>query len=97
MKDHPSHQSQLSALKRVEGQIRGVIKMIDEGKYCIDVLNQIKAAKAALVRIDCKDKNVDAIDIKKKEIEKAEKIGRDYLKPSCDEEISEEEYPIVKD
>ena len=52
MKDHPSHQSQLSALKRVEGQIRGVIKMIDEGKYCIDVLNQIKAAKAALVKIE---------------------------------------------
>ena len=52
MKDHPSHQSQLSALKRVEGQVRGVIKMIDEGKYCIDVLNQIKAAKAALVRIE---------------------------------------------
>ena len=52
MKDHPSHQSQLIALKRVEGQVRGVIKMIDEGKYCIDVLNQIKAAKAALVRIE---------------------------------------------
>ena len=52
MKSHPSHQSQLSALKRVEGQVRGVIKMIDEGKYCIDVLNQIKAAKAALVKIE---------------------------------------------
>ena len=52
MKVHPSHQSQLSALKRVEGQVRGVIRMIDEGKYCIDVLNQIKAAKAALVRIE---------------------------------------------
>ncbi len=52
MKNHPSHQSQLSALKRVEGQVRGVIKMIDEGKYCIDVLNQIKAAKAALVRVE---------------------------------------------
>ena len=43
------------------------------------------------------DKNVEAIDIKKKEREKAEKIVRDYLKPSCDEEISEEEYPTVKD
>ena len=52
MKNHPSHQNQLSALKRVEGQVRGVIKMIDEGKYCIDVLNQIKAAKAALVKIE---------------------------------------------
>ena len=46
---------------------------------------------------DYKDKNVEAIDIKKKEKEKAEKIVRDYLKPSCDEEISEEEHPIVKD
>lgn len=46
---------------------------------------------------DYKDKNVEAIDIKKKEKEKAEKIVRDYLKPSCDEGISEEEYPIIKD
>ena len=46
---------------------------------------------------DYKDKNVEAIDIKKKEKEKVEKIVRDYLKPSCDEEISDEEYPIVKD
>ena len=46
---------------------------------------------------DCKDKNVEAIDIKKKEKEKVEKIVRDYLKPSCDEEISEEEYPTVED
>ena len=46
---------------------------------------------------DYKDNNIEAIDIKKKEKEKAEKIVRDYLKPSCDEEISEEEYPTVKD
>ena len=45
----------------------------------------------------CEDKNVEAIDIKKKEKEKVEKIVRDYLKPSCDEEITEEEYPTVKD
>ena len=46
---------------------------------------------------DCKDKNVEAIDIKKKEKEKANKIVRDYLKPSCDEDISEDEYPILED
>ena len=46
---------------------------------------------------DYKDNNIEAIDIKKKEKEKVEKIVRDYLKPSCDEEISDEEYPIVKD
>ncbi len=46
---------------------------------------------------DCKDKNVEAIDIKKKEKEKADKVVRDYLKPSCDEDISEDEYPILED
>ena len=46
---------------------------------------------------DYKDKNVEAIDIKKKKREKAEKTVRDILKPSCDEEISEDDYPIVKD
>ena len=46
---------------------------------------------------DCKDKNVETIDIKKKEKEKLQKIVKDYLKPSCDEEISDEECPVVKD
>ena len=52
MKNHPSHNKQLASLKRIEGQVRGIIKMIDEGKYCIDILNQIKAAKSALVRVE---------------------------------------------
>ena len=46
---------------------------------------------------DCKDKNVETIDIKKKEKEKLQKIVKDYLKPSCDEEITDEECPVVKD
>jgi DNA-binding FrmR family transcriptional regulator len=35
-------------LLRVEGQVRGIAKMIDEDKYCIDVLTQISAAQSAL-------------------------------------------------
>lgn len=35
-------------LQRVEGQIRGIIRMVDEEKYCIEVLTQISAARAAL-------------------------------------------------
>jgi DNA-binding FrmR family transcriptional regulator len=35
-------------MKRLEGQVRGVSKMIDEDRYCIDVLTQISAAKSAL-------------------------------------------------
>ncbi len=54
MKKHPSHNQQLTSLKRIEGQVRGIRNMIDEGKYCIDILNQIKAAKAALVSVESK-------------------------------------------
>ena len=35
-------------MKRIEGQVRGVGKMIDEDKYCIDILTQVSAATAAL-------------------------------------------------
>jgi DNA-binding FrmR family transcriptional regulator len=38
----------LSRLRKIEGQIRGVSKMIDEEKYCVDILNQISAVKSAL-------------------------------------------------
>ena len=54
MSHHPSHKEQLASLKRIEGQVRGVIKMIEDGKYCIDLLNQIKAVKSALVRVESK-------------------------------------------
>lgn len=35
-------------LRRIEGQIRGLARMIDEEKYCIDILTQISAAQSAL-------------------------------------------------
>jgi CsoR family transcriptional regulator, copper-sensing transcriptional repressor len=38
-------------LRRIEGQVRGLQAMIDEDRYCIDVLTQINAAQAALDRI----------------------------------------------
>jgi CsoR family transcriptional regulator, copper-sensing transcriptional repressor len=41
----------LGRLSRVEGQVRGVAKMIDEDRYCIDVLTQIAAIRAALEQI----------------------------------------------
>lgn len=45
-------QSTLNRLKRLEGQVRGVIKMIEEDRYCIDVLHQIQAVKSALGRVE---------------------------------------------
>ena len=38
----------LTRLKKIEGQIRGIMKMVDTEKYCIDIINQITAAENAL-------------------------------------------------
>jgi DNA-binding FrmR family transcriptional regulator len=38
----------LKRLARVEGQVRGVTRMVEEDRYCIDVLTQIQAAQSAL-------------------------------------------------
>jgi CsoR family transcriptional regulator, copper-sensing transcriptional repressor len=38
----------LARLRRVEGQVRGLQRMIEEDKYCIDVLTQVSAATSAL-------------------------------------------------
>jgi len=44
--------SQLARLSRIEGQVRGVARMFDEGRYCIDVLTQIRAVRAALDKVE---------------------------------------------
>ena len=49
MPGYKSHKPQVQTrLRRIEGQIRGVQKMVDEDRYCIDVLTQVGAIKAAL-------------------------------------------------
>jgi len=49
---HPDHASQIIALKRIEGQIRGIQKMIESRKYCVDILYQTHAVIGALVRVE---------------------------------------------
>jgi DNA-binding FrmR family transcriptional regulator len=46
-----SKEQLLNRLARVEGQVRGVSRMVDENRYCIDVLTQIAAIQAALEKI----------------------------------------------
>ena len=41
----------LGRLRRVEGQVRGLERMVDEGAYCIDILTQIAAANSALKKV----------------------------------------------
>lgn len=52
MATFPSHEENIIALKRIEGQIRGVQKMIVGRKYCVDILNQIQAVIGALSRVE---------------------------------------------
>jgi len=52
MEGHPGYSEHkvrvLSRLRRIEGQVRGIQKMVEEERYCIDVLTQVAAVKAAL-------------------------------------------------
>jgi DNA-binding FrmR family transcriptional regulator len=41
-----------SKLKRIEGQVRGILGMVEDGRYCIDILTQISAVHAALRRVE---------------------------------------------
>lgn len=42
----------LNRLKRVEGQVRGVSGMVEEDRYCIDILHQLQAVKSAIDRAE---------------------------------------------
>ena len=39
-------------LQRIEGQVRGLARMVDEDRYCIDIVTQISAVRAALRRVE---------------------------------------------
>ena len=54
MDRYPSHQGNLISLRRIEGQIRGIQRMIEERKYCVDILVQVSAVISALARIEDK-------------------------------------------
>jgi DNA-binding FrmR family transcriptional regulator len=48
MTDQTTSQNTIARLKKIEGQVRGIQKMITEGRYCVDVVTQITAAESAL-------------------------------------------------
>ncbi len=53
MKGHTTtHSENITRLSRIEGQIRAVKRMIDDGEYCIDIITQIQAARAALQSVN---------------------------------------------
>ncbi len=48
MREYPSHKKTLDALKRVEGQVRGVARMVEDRRYCVDILTQLSAVSSAV-------------------------------------------------
>ncbi len=50
--DHARHTGQLDRLRRIEGQVGGLARMVEEGRYCVDILTQVRAARAALRRVE---------------------------------------------
>ncbi len=54
MKHTATHQEQLVFLKRIEGQVRGVQKMIVQKRYCVDILTQLHSIVGAILRVEDK-------------------------------------------
>jgi DNA-binding FrmR family transcriptional regulator len=48
----PNHADNLPRLSRISGQIDGIKKMIEEERYCVDIVNQIKAVRSALKSVE---------------------------------------------
>jgi CsoR family transcriptional regulator, copper-sensing transcriptional repressor len=79
--NHPAtHEEQLQYLRKIEGQVRGVQRMIQEKKYCVDIITQIHSVIGALHRVESEvfKKHIDGCVVSalkgKSETEKQKKI-----------------------
>ncbi len=52
MKQVTTHEGQLVFLKKIEGQIRGIQRMIEEKRYCVDIITQLHSIVGALYRVE---------------------------------------------
>jgi DNA-binding FrmR family transcriptional regulator len=52
MKQITTHEEQLEYLRKIEGQVRGIQKMIKERLYCVDILNQVHSVISALAGVE---------------------------------------------
>lgn len=51
-KKHPHHIAELGKINRAIGQLEGVKRMVDENRYCVEILQQLKAARSAIKNIE---------------------------------------------
>lgn len=81
MKQSTTHEEQLGFLKKIEGQVRGIQKMIEEKRYCVDIITQLHSIIGALYRVENEvlRKHIDGCVVQalkgKSEIAKQQKIA----------------------
>lgn len=81
MEQITTHEAQLEFLKKIEGQIRGIQKMIQEKRYCVDIITQVNSVIGALHRVENEifKKHIDGCVMNalkgKSEVEKQKKIN----------------------
>jgi len=49
---HATHKAQLERLRRIQGQVGGLTRMVEEERHCADILTQLRAVQAALRRVE---------------------------------------------
>jgi DNA-binding FrmR family transcriptional regulator len=49
---HARHHRQLPRLRRISGQVQGLERMVEDERYCVDILTQVRAVRAALKRVE---------------------------------------------
>ena len=49
---HPSHDAEIKRLNRIAGQVEGIKRMIEEGRYCPEILSQLRAVRSAVKGIE---------------------------------------------
>lgn len=52
MKQAVTHEEELKFLRKIEGQIRGIQKMIENKRYCVDIITQVHSVVGALLRVE---------------------------------------------
>jgi DNA-binding FrmR family transcriptional regulator len=50
--NHASHREQLTRLRRIEGQVKAIGRMVDEERYCVELLTQLRAVRSAVKRVE---------------------------------------------
>src|SRR6266700_3997398 len=81
MLDETQQQAIVTRLNRIEGQVRGIRRMIQEPRLCIEILQQLAAAEAALNRI--------SLAVFRFHVEKCAPDGIAKGEPECTERLSE--------